>query len=305
MSQIRIPATSSRRIGRKPRWLARDGRRDPARPQPMRAHRARHGGGLRQRPHRRVPLLLPRPGPITSTGHQGGAAACAAIRLISTPKGPAGMKRVPQVASYRGCVRQPRGGRPEPGGLSRPSHVVRRHGRSRAGRRARGHRRDVQARVQGQLEALPGNLCDAAHRCSPTSPRSSRRSEARIPTARVRSRSARCAKRRAVLVLGGQCRHLDLSNGHSFLGDYHDDAKLVAGMSFGVSRYVAAMEARKGKEAHQADPLEVRRWNGASAEHSFMSQFRQLRGAQSRSVRPWCTPTAPAARRARSVCSRT
>ena len=39
-------------------------------------------------------------------------------------------------------------------------------------------------------------------------------------------------------------------NGHSFLGDYHDDAKLVAGMNDPVFRdYVAAMEAKKGKDA--------------------------------------------------------
>jgi phenylpropionate dioxygenase-like ring-hydroxylating dioxygenase large terminal subunit len=67
-------------------------------------------------------------------------------------------------------------------------------------------------------------------------------------------------------------------NGHSFLGDYHDDAKLVAGMNDPVFReYVAAMEAQKGKERTK-QILEVRRWNSNVYPNlSFMSQFQQLR----------------------------
>jgi phenylpropionate dioxygenase-like ring-hydroxylating dioxygenase large terminal subunit len=67
-------------------------------------------------------------------------------------------------------------------------------------------------------------------------------------------------------------------NGHSFLGDYHDDSKLVAGMDDPAFRdYVAAMEAKKGKEKTKKI-LEVRRWNSNVYPNlSFMSQFQQLR----------------------------
>jgi hypothetical protein len=67
-------------------------------------------------------------------------------------------------------------------------------------------------------------------------------------------------------------------NGHSFLGDYHDDAKLVAAMNDPVFRdYIAALEAKKGKDrARQI--LQVRRWNSNIYPNlSFMSQFQQLR----------------------------
>ena len=67
-------------------------------------------------------------------------------------------------------------------------------------------------------------------------------------------------------------------NGHSFLGDYHDDAKLVAALKDPVFRdYIAAMEAKKGKEQTRKI-LELRRWNSNVYPNlSFMSQFGQLR----------------------------
>jgi phenylpropionate dioxygenase-like ring-hydroxylating dioxygenase large terminal subunit len=67
-------------------------------------------------------------------------------------------------------------------------------------------------------------------------------------------------------------------NGHSFLGDYHDDSKLVAALNDAMFRdYIAAMEARKGKEETRR-VLEVRRWNSNLYPNlSFMSQFQQLR----------------------------
>jgi phenylpropionate dioxygenase-like ring-hydroxylating dioxygenase large terminal subunit len=66
--------------------------------------------------------------------------------------------------------------------------------------------------------------------------------------------------------------------GHSYLGDYHDDAKLVAALKDPVFRdYIAALEARKGKPEAQR-VLEVRRWNSNVYPNlSFMSQFQQLR----------------------------
>jgi phenylpropionate dioxygenase-like ring-hydroxylating dioxygenase large terminal subunit len=67
-------------------------------------------------------------------------------------------------------------------------------------------------------------------------------------------------------------------NGHSFLGDYHDDSKLVAALNDPMFRdYIAAMEAKKGKEETRR-VLEVRRWNSNVYPNlSFMSQFQQLR----------------------------
>ena len=67
-------------------------------------------------------------------------------------------------------------------------------------------------------------------------------------------------------------------NGHSYLGDYHDDAKLVAALKDPVFRdYIAALEKSKGKDETRRI-LEVRRWNSNVYPNlSFMSQFQQLR----------------------------
>jgi phenylpropionate dioxygenase-like ring-hydroxylating dioxygenase large terminal subunit len=66
--------------------------------------------------------------------------------------------------------------------------------------------------------------------------------------------------------------------GHSYLGDYHDDAKLVAALKDPVFRdYLAALEKKKGKEETRRI-LEVRRWNSNIYPNvSLMSQFQQLR----------------------------
>jgi phenylpropionate dioxygenase-like ring-hydroxylating dioxygenase large terminal subunit len=67
-------------------------------------------------------------------------------------------------------------------------------------------------------------------------------------------------------------------NGHSYLGDYHDDAKLVASLKDPVFRdYIGLLEAKKGRQEAQR-VLEVRRWNSNVYPNlSFMSQFQQLR----------------------------
>jgi phenylpropionate dioxygenase-like ring-hydroxylating dioxygenase large terminal subunit len=67
-------------------------------------------------------------------------------------------------------------------------------------------------------------------------------------------------------------------NGHSYLGDYHDDAKLVAALEDPVFRdYIAALEAKRGR-ARAQEILAVRRWNtNVYPNLSFMSQFQQLR----------------------------
>jgi len=67
-------------------------------------------------------------------------------------------------------------------------------------------------------------------------------------------------------------------NGHSYLGDYHDDSKLIAALKDPVFRdYIAALEQKKGKAETQRI-LEVRRWNSNIYPNvSLMSQFAQLR----------------------------
>jgi phenylpropionate dioxygenase-like ring-hydroxylating dioxygenase large terminal subunit len=67
-------------------------------------------------------------------------------------------------------------------------------------------------------------------------------------------------------------------NGHSYLGDYHDDSKLVAALKDPVFReYIAALEKKKGKDETKRI-LEVRRWNSNIYPNvSLMSQFQQLR----------------------------
>ncbi|HEX7008200.1 MAG TPA: Rieske 2Fe-2S domain-containing protein [Alphaproteobacteria bacterium] len=67
-------------------------------------------------------------------------------------------------------------------------------------------------------------------------------------------------------------------NGHSYVGDYHDDAKLVATLENPAFRdYVAALEAKQGKERAR-EILSVRRWNTQIYPTvSFMSQFQQFR----------------------------
>jgi phenylpropionate dioxygenase-like ring-hydroxylating dioxygenase large terminal subunit len=67
-------------------------------------------------------------------------------------------------------------------------------------------------------------------------------------------------------------------NGHSFLGDYHDDSKLVAAMNDPMFReYIASLESQKGRQEARRI-LQVRRWNSNVYPNlSFMSQFQQLR----------------------------
>jgi phenylpropionate dioxygenase-like ring-hydroxylating dioxygenase large terminal subunit len=67
-------------------------------------------------------------------------------------------------------------------------------------------------------------------------------------------------------------------NGHSYLGDYHDDKKLVAALNDPIFRdYMDALEKKKGREETKRI-MEVRRWNSNIYPNlSFMSQFQQLR----------------------------
>ena len=76
-------------------------------------------------------------------------------------------------------------------------------------------------------------------------------------------------------------------NGHSYLGDYHDDSKLVAALKDPVFRdYLNALEKKKGKKEAQRI-LEVRRWNSNIYPNvSLMSQFQQLRVVHPIAVEP-------------------
>ncbi len=67
-------------------------------------------------------------------------------------------------------------------------------------------------------------------------------------------------------------------NGHSYLGDYHDDERLVAVRRDPVfAEYVASLERKQGVDRAR-EILEIGRWNSNIYPNcSFMSQFRQLR----------------------------
>ena len=69
-----------------------------------------------------------------------------------------------------------------------------------------------------------------------------------------------------------------LPNGHGYMGDYHSDSRLVAGLGNPVfDDYRARLERRLGKE-RAARVLGVTRWNSIVYPNcSFMGQFRQLR----------------------------
>jgi phenylpropionate dioxygenase-like ring-hydroxylating dioxygenase large terminal subunit len=66
--------------------------------------------------------------------------------------------------------------------------------------------------------------------------------------------------------------------GHGYLGDYHSDSRLVAGMDNpAFAEYRARLEQKLGKE-RAAKVLSVTRWNSIIYPNcSFMGQFRQLR----------------------------
>src|SRR5262249_29057994 len=69
--------------------------------------------------------------------------------------------------------------------------------------------------------------------------------------------------------------------GHSFMGDYHTDDRLVTALDHPLFReYRAALERRVGRET-ASRILGVSRWNSiVYPSCSFMSQFRQLRIVQ-------------------------
>jgi phenylpropionate dioxygenase-like ring-hydroxylating dioxygenase large terminal subunit len=66
--------------------------------------------------------------------------------------------------------------------------------------------------------------------------------------------------------------------GHSWMGDYHDDSRLVAALDHpAFAEYRAALERRLGRDG-AARALAELRWNSiVYPSSSFMSQFRQLR----------------------------
>ncbi len=194
------------------------------------------------------------------------------------------MVAAPRVDNYRGFVFAS----PAPAALRLQillrlhDDLLRRHGRPLAGRRDRGRGRRLQARFRRKLEALPGNLCDAAH------PLFVHQSSINAAVEQDDSAHtdgageigvARCARMaRLYKFWMEQVGIWTYPNGHSFLGDYHDDEKLVAAKRDPVfADYIKAMETAKGAEQTQRI-MEVTRWNSNVYPNlSFMSQFRQLR----------------------------
>ena len=144
-------------------------------------------------------------------------------------------------------------------------------------------RRRVQARLRRQLEDLfrePVRRRASAVRASLVDRGGAAAVRRRcIPTAPARSRSGRCARTARPTRSGrSQVGIWTYPNGHSYLGDYHDDSKLVAALKDPVFRdYIAALEKKKGKDEAKRI-LEVRRWNSNIYPNvSLMSQFQQLR----------------------------
>lgn len=72
-----------------------------------------------------------------------------------------------------------------------------------------------------------------------------------------------------------------MAYGHSYMGDYHDDSRLVTALEHPVfADYRAALERRLGRDGARR-VLGVLRWNSIVYPNcSFMSQFRQLRIVQ-------------------------
>ncbi|HEY7662313.1 MAG TPA: Rieske 2Fe-2S domain-containing protein [Xanthobacteraceae bacterium] len=201
------------------------------------------------------------------------------------PKDPDfGMLRVPRVASYRGFVF----GSLAPDGPSLEDHL---------GYMTTSLDDMVDRAPEGELEVAGGvfkhaykgnwklyleNLCDAAH---PLFTHQSSIDAAQQQPDDVHSDGSGEIAIRQMRQNGAPYSFWEANvgiwaypNGHSFLGDYHDDAKLVAALNDPVFRdYLAAMEAKKGKEKARKI-LEVRRWNSNVYPNlSFMSQFQQLR----------------------------
>ena len=158
--------------------------------------------------------------------------------------------------------RQRGGRRARASRISLGSHddLDRRHGRSRAGWRDRGcgrHVSNTSTTATGSsiwktsaTPRIPGS------RIAPRStPRSSRRTTSysdgsgEIAIRQMRQNGAPYS------FWESQVGIWTYPNGHSYLGDYHDDAKLVAAMNDPVFRdYIAALEAKKGKDRDAAHP---------------------------------------------------
>ena len=194
------------------------------------------------------------------------------------------MVRVPRVASYRGFVFASLA----PAGQSLEEFL---------GYMASSLDDMVDRAPGGEIEAAGGvfkhaynanwklyleNLCDAAHpifvhqssieaaRAQPDTPPSSDAGE--IAIRQMRQNGAPYS------FWESQVGIWTYPNGHSYLGDYHDDAKLVAALQDpGFRAYRNALEAAKGA-ARTEEILAVRRWNSNIYPNlSFMSQFQQLR----------------------------
>jgi phenylpropionate dioxygenase-like ring-hydroxylating dioxygenase large terminal subunit len=201
------------------------------------------------------------------------------------PKNPEfAMRAVPRVASYRGFVF----GSLDPDGPDLEDYL---------GYMTTSFDDMVDRAPEGELEAAGGvfkhsyqgnwklyleNLCDAAH---PLFTHQSSIDAAQAQSDQVHSDGSGEIAIRQMRQNGAPYSFWEANvgiwtypNGHSFLGDYHDDAKLVAALNDPTFRdYIAAMESKKGKEKTKKI-LEERRWNSNVYPNlSFMSQFQQLR----------------------------
>ena len=126
------------------------------------------------------------------------------------------------------------------------------------------------------------NLCDAAHPLfvhqSSIEAARDQDDKAHTDGAGEIAGTANAPERCTIQGLARANRDLTYPNGHSFLGDYHDDDKLIANRgSDSFTEYIRRLEAKKGKNETKRI-LDVTRWNSNIYPNiSFMSQFRQFR----------------------------
>ena len=273
-SQVKSPGDFlATRIGRKPLLLVRDGEGKLRLLHNQCAHRGRWSSHP-SRATRRSFVAAITAGRITSMAGSRRHPCCTDIPRISIRRTPSlAWLRVPRVASYRGFVF----GSLTSDGPSLEDYL--------------GYMRTsfddmVDRAPDGALEVAGGvfkhtyrgnwklyleNLCDAAH---PLFTHQSSIDAAQQQSDAVHSDGSGEIAIRQMRQNGAPYSFWEANvgiwtypNGHSFLGDYHDDAKLVAALNDPAFRdYIAAMEAKKGKEANKEDT------RGAALEQQRLSE---------------------------------
>ena len=202
------------------------------------AHRGAHGGGGRARAHASEFRCCYHGWTYHTDGR------LKAAPLLQRLSAPASTRPIPRLAMLpvarrrelpRLRLRQPGAatGRASQDFLGHMTHVLRRHGRPRARRRDRGGGRRLQASPITATGSSISKICATRRiRSSSTNPRSRRRAQ---QSDNVHSDGSGEIAMRQMRQNGAPYSFWETQvgiwtypNGHSYLGDYHDDAKLVA-----------------------------------------------------------------------------